>query len=416
MPRFNYEALDLRGKPVQGSLTVTTITEAATVLRSRDLVITKLHEQEPADEHSTASGAPEEDILMRLGVVKQNDIVIIFKQMAAMLRSGITLVVTLSLLAEQTKKRKLKHILSVLQREVEAGRVLSEAMSIFPRTFPKYITSMIQVGEATGLLEESLDSVISLMEERIRISRRVITSLIYPTIVLLAVPAAAVFLIWYVFPRMMPFITSMGGKLSWNVELMIALAEGFPIYAPKILLGIGIAAGIIVICYLLPTTRYYIDLFKLHLPLFGTVFQYALVYHFTRVLSVLLESGVPILDALRIIDESTGNHAAKRVIQEMAERVLRGDDLSAPLLKATNVFPPVVKHRFLSVYDRGYVSGSPGNPIEPPGCFCGTGVDTVSRGTCRICCLHNGQCHYFQLWKTGGVIIYRCLALFLNAI
>jgi type IV pilus assembly protein PilC len=134
----------------------------------------------------------------------------------------------------------------------------------------------------------------------------------------------------------------MGGKLSWNVELMIALAEGFPIYAPKILLGIGIAAGIIVICYLLPTTRYYIDLFKLHLPLFGTVFQYALVYHFTRVLSVLLESGVPILDALRIIDESTGNHAAKRVIQEMAERVLRGDDLSAPLLKATNVFPPVV--------------------------------------------------------------------------
>lgn len=342
MPRFNYEALDLRGKPVQGSLTVTTITEAATVLRSRDLVITKLHEQEPADEHSTASGAPEEDILMRLGVVKQNDIVIIFKQMAAMLRSGITLVVTLSLLAEQTKKRKLKHILSVLQREVEAGRVLSEAMSIFPRTFPKYITSMIQVGEATGLLEESLDSVISLMEERIHISRRVITSLIYPTIVLLAVPAAAVFLIWYVFPRMMPFITSMGGKLSWNVELMIALAEGFPIYAPKILLGIGIAAGIIVICYLLPTTRYYIDLFKLHLPLFGTVFQYALVYHFTRVLSVLLESGVPILDALRIIDESTGNHAAKRVIQEMAERVLRGDDLSAPLLKATNVFPPVV--------------------------------------------------------------------------
>jgi type IV pilus assembly protein PilC len=215
-------------------------------------------------------------------------------------------------------------------------------MSIFPRTFPKYITSMIQVGEATGLLEESLDSVISLMEERIHISRRVITSLIYPTIVLLAVPAAAVFLIWYVFPRMMPFITSMGGKLSWNVELMIALAEGFPIYAPKILLGIGIAAGIIVICYLLPTTRYYIDLFKLHLPLFGTVFQYALVYHFTRVLSVLLESGVPILDALRIIDESTGNHAAKRVIQEMAERVLRGDDLSAPLLKATNVFPPVV--------------------------------------------------------------------------
>jgi type IV pilus assembly protein PilC len=214
MPRFNYEALDLRGKPVQGSLTVTTITEAATVLRSRDLVITKLHEQEPADEHSTASGAPEGDILMRLGVVKQNDIVIIFKQMAAMLRSGITLVVTLSLLAEQTKKRKLKHILSVLQREVEAGRVLSEAMSIFPRTFPKYITSMIQVGEATGLLEESLDSVISLMEERIHISRRVITSLIYPTIVLLAVPAAAVFLIWYVFPRMMPFITSMGGKLS----------------------------------------------------------------------------------------------------------------------------------------------------------------------------------------------------------
>ncbi len=259
-----------------------------------------------------------------------------------MLRSGISLVPTLSLLERQTSRRKLKFILARLRSEVEEGKPLSEAMSLFPRTFPSLLLSMVKVGETTGLLETSLERVAALWEEKLGLFRRILSTLLYPTLVFAAALGAVAFLVGYVVPKLTPFVKSMGGKLTWNVELLLAASASFPTLAPKILAVAGLVAAVFALLHCFPGPRYYLDLTKLRLPLIGSVLTSALVVHFARTFSLLLESGVPLLDSLRITEESTSNYAAKKVLREMAERVLEGENLSAPLLNATRVFPPVV--------------------------------------------------------------------------
>lgn len=340
MPQFQYEALDSRGKTVRGIVNGATPNEAAAILKSRNLAITGLRQE--GEEATTGRTLGSDDLLTTLSIVRQYDVVILLKQMVAMLRSGISLVATLNLLIGQTRRRKLRKILIEIKADVESGRFLSEAMTRFPRVFPPFVTSMVQVGETTGIIEDSLEQVVTLWEERISISRRIINTMIYPAIVLIAVPAAAAFLIWYVIPNLTPFIKSMGGELTWNVELLIAIADGFPSAAPKILIALVLLIAATAALHLLPGPRYYLDLLKLHLPLVGPIFQDAVVVHFTRTLSMLLDSGVPVLDCIRNVKDSTRNHAAKRVLQDMEQRIMQGEEISAPLLEATSTFPPVV--------------------------------------------------------------------------
>ncbi len=339
MPSFFYTALDPRGKTVKGTISGATITEAARTLRSWGLSITALEEAGDPDE---GASAPSPDLLTSLSFVTQADVVLLLKQMAAMLRSGISLVPTLSLLERQTSRRKLKFILARLRSEVETGKPLSEAMALFPRTFPSLLISMVKVGETTGLLETSLERVAALWEEKLGLFRRILSTLIYPALVFAAALGAVAFLVGYVVPKLTPFVKSMGGKLTWNVEILLAAGASFPVLAPKIFAGVALVAGLFGLLHYLPGPRYYLDLAKLRLPLIGSVFTSALVVHFARTFSLLLESGVPVLDSLRITEESASNYAAKKVLREMAERVLEGENLSAPLLNATRVFPPVV--------------------------------------------------------------------------
>jgi type IV pilus assembly protein PilC len=311
LPRYSYEAFDSSGKTVRGIISGGNIAESAAALRKQDLFITTLNEQaEPTAETTPAPSF------------------------------------------------KLKFILSSIRRDVELGKSLTGALERFPRIFPPVFTTILKTGEATGLLDTAMERAAGLWEEKLALRRQIVSSTAYPALILATAIGAVIFMVSYVIPRIVPFLESMGGKLPWNTRLLIALADNFPAVAPKVGIGLGIAAGVLALTHRLPAARYFLDRGKLLLPFVGPVFQYALIIQFARTLSLLINSGIPVVEALRLTGEGTGNTAAKRVIDRMIEHVLYGENLSEPLLEATNIFPPMVGNMVRVGEETGNVDSS----------------------------------------------------------
>jgi type IV pilus assembly protein PilC len=344
MPQYSYQAVGGDGKTAKGTLAADSLSGAAAVLRRRGLVITGLKEQErPASaEAPPAASWDLNRLLIRISRVKQSDVVVLLWQMAALLASGVTITSALSVLEAQCRNRRLKFILSSVRRDVEAGQSLTDAMARFPKTFPPMVTSALKTGETTGLLDTTMERVAAYWEEKLALLGRIIASSIYPAIVLLMSLGVVYFMVGHVIPSIAPLMAVMGGEMPWATEVLVYIADNLSANLNK--LGIGLAGLMIVMAgvYRLPASRYFIDRHKTRLPLLGSIFQYAIVVHFARTLSLLINSGVSVLEALKATRETTGNKAVKRVIDRMIDRVLHGESLSEPLLRAGNYFPPMV--------------------------------------------------------------------------
>ena len=301
---------------------------------------------------------PKPDLLARLSMVKQGEVVFCLRQLAYLIKSGVSIVSSLFLLADQTKNRKLKYILACVRRDVEAGRPLSEAMARFPKTFPLMVTSVLKTGETSGLIDTAMDRVAAYWEERLTRLRKILSSLLYPAIVLLVTCGVVAFMISYVIPRIVPLLEVLGGELPWNTMLLVSIGEN----SAAILAQTGILAVILIVAggilYCVPQTRYLIDRYKLRLPLIGPIFQYAIVTHFARTLALLVSSGVSIVESLTATRATIKNRFVQRSVDQMTEMVLYGENLSAPFFRAGSVFPAMVGTMIRVGEETGAVDGA----------------------------------------------------------
>lgn len=276
--------------------------------------------------------------------VNVRDLVTFTRLFATMIDAGLPLVQCLDILAGQQSNPRFAVILKDIKSNVEQGSSFSDALRRHPKVFDELFVNLVQAGEAGGILDSILNRLSVYLEKRQKLMRQLKGALSYPTIVLLIAIGVMVVMLTFVIPAFENMFAEFGGgadALPWITQVMVALSHGFISWLPFIILGVvGISVGV---GYILrqPKGKRAFHAMLLKLPVMGSVLQKIAVARFTRTLGTLLQSGVPILDALEICARTSGNLIIEEGIMMVRRQVSEGKSMAEPLVEA-RVFPDMV--------------------------------------------------------------------------
>ena len=333
MPLYTYKWLTSDGAENTEVFEAASLDAAAEQLRARRVMVLSINEVVPE--------RPGGGRMAAFGYVGSGDIVVLFRQLAVLIKAGVTVVGALQVLEEQCAKRRLRSILGTVRLDVETGRSFADALRRYPGVFSSVVVGMIEAGEVGGILDVVLERIATMLEKRAAFRSRLFTSLTYPAILFIAGGGALVFLATKVIPNLEPFIRARTGKLEWNTELLFNGSRWLSTHLGHLLVVSLALAGVILIFSRSNVGRLQVDRLRLSLPVIGSIFLYSSMVQFSRNLASLVSSGVPLLLALRTVRGTIGNEAVARVVDEMHDRVIEGHSLSEPLRKS-RLFPPMV--------------------------------------------------------------------------
>lgn len=277
-----------------------------------------------------------------------------------MAKSGLSIISALKILSEEIENKKLKKIIGKVKTEVETGKQLSEALSEFPDVFPPIYVSMIASGETAGKLEDALTQVHSQMKKSEELTSRIRGAMIYPAVVLTAIVGIAIEVVVFVLPKVMVMFKEFNAELPLATRILIWITNAgqllFTTYRGFIALAVLI--GLISLwrwLYKRPAFKYTIHTFNLYLPIFGPVIKKLNVARFTLTLSSLLQSTIPIIEAVRISADVLGNVVYKKALLGAAENLKKGEQLSVILRRYSRLFPPMVTEMIMVGEETGEV-------------------------------------------------------------
>ena len=277
--------------------------------------------------------------------VKAKDLSIFTRQFSVMIDAGLPLVQCLEILAQQQDNKYFQQILLQVRQDVEEGSTLSAAMARHPRVFDQLYANMVEAGETGGILDLILQRLSTFIEKIVKLKRDVISALIYPSaVVLLAVVAVAVIMVVVIpqFQNIFLGLLGPGELLPLPTRIVVGISNFLAGWGGlgMLILIIGAVVGIR-FYYKTPNGRKVLDRLLLKLPVFGSILQKIAVARFSRTLSTLLSSGVPILQSLDITARTAGNVIIEEAIISVRTGVERGENFVDPL-RATEVFPNMV--------------------------------------------------------------------------
>jgi len=372
MPKFNYVAMDSHGKETKGTLEVNSQNEAIGRVKEMGLFPTKIVEvekaKEKADKKPAAKGAagkapgkPKKkgEINIKIpglgGRVKSKVLTTFTRQLATLVDAGLPLLRGLRVLEKQERNPTLKNIIGELALSIEGGSTFSEGLAQHPKVFNRLFVNMVKAGELGGVLEVVLARLSEFMEKAQKIKGKVIAAMFYPCAVLVVATAILIVLMVFVVPKFKEVFAGMldGAQLPAFTRLVLGISE-----AIKDHLIVTIAVAIVVwIAFMLAVRtkggRRVFDKVKLKAPVLGPVVTKVAISRFTRTLGTLVSSGVPILQALTIVKETSGNVIVGSAVQAIHDSVKEGETITAPL-EASKVFPPMV----VSMVDVGEQTGA----------------------------------------------------------
>lgn len=333
---YTYTGRNAANKVVKGRIDGST--EGVVVSRLRALGISPI----TVTEAKAATGFSREISLpgFQKGV-KLKDLAVMARQMSTMISSGLTLIRTLSILAEQTENKVLGATLETVRTEVEAGSALSDAMSRQSKIFPPLMISLVRAGEAGGFLEQTLQSIAVSFEKDVKLRSTIKSALTYPVAVLIIAFVAVVGMLIFVVPIFKQMFADLGGELPLPTQFLVVLSENMIWIGPLLLIGIvGFSAWwrankneqrVMAV----------VDPLRLRIPVFGGLFKKVAIARFTRNFGTMIGSGVPILQSLKIVGETSGNYVIESALVKVAESVRQGKSISGPLALEP-VFPSMV--------------------------------------------------------------------------
>jgi type IV pilus assembly protein PilC len=329
---YAYKVRDRRGSLVSGELQAD----------NRDLVLARLREMEyiPLEVKRKSAGLKRE-FSLRPGRVKLKHLAVFSRQFATMVNSGLPLLRTLAILSEQTESKELTRVVGEMRLEVERGSSLSEAMSKYPKAFDKLYVAMVKAGEVSGNLDQVLLRVADTIEKEVSLRQKIKSAMTYPIVVFALVVIILSAILIFVVPTFKDLYAQLGGTLPGPTRLLIAISD---IVRRFFLVVVGvIAVGIWLSRRWIRTDkgRYAFDRFKLKIPIFGELFRKTALSRFARTLGTLSRSGVPILQALDIVQETVKNSVVARAVKDVQSSVKEGESLAKPLTRHP-VFPPMV--------------------------------------------------------------------------
>lgn len=288
-----------------------------------------------------------------VGTVKNKDVVIFTRQLATLIDADLPLVRSLVVLRDQLKSGAMKDIITQLEKDIESGSTLSEAMSRFPRTFSKLYVNMIRAGEVGGVLDVVLDRLAEFSEKSQRLASHIRSALAYPAFVVTVALTVLIVLITFIVPKFMEIFMEVGSTLPLLTVMLLNVSSFFK---ANWYFGVILITAMILIfraVYRNKKTRIMMDEFQLKLPVIGMLVRKVAVARFARTLGTLISSGVPILQALDITKDTAGNEIIARAIGRVHDSIKEGESIAKPL-EASGVFPLMV----VNMIDVGEETGS----------------------------------------------------------
>ena len=371
MPKYDYVALDQKGNETKGSIEGASQNEAIGRVKDMGFFPTKIVEADKAQDKKAAgkkakAKAPVKggkkggamNINIKIpglgGGVKPKVLTTFTRQLATLVDAGLPLLRGLRVLEKQERNANLKKILGELSLSIEGGSTFSEGLAQHPKVFNKLFVNMVKAGELGGVLEVVLKRLAEFSEKAQKIKGKVKAALFYPIAVLIVAVGIMILLMCFVVPKFKDVFAGMGFTLPGFTLLVLGISD---LIKNHILETMGVLAVLVVIFMLVTgktkTGRYLWDKFKLKMPALGPVISKVAISRFTRTLGTLVSSGVPILQALTIVRETSGNVIISNAISKVHESVKEGETITAPL-EASGVFPPMV----VSMVDVGEQTGA----------------------------------------------------------
>ena len=343
MAVFAYKAKTEEGKVTRGKIEAMSKKEALAELGMMDLIV---FEVEPLNSFLNT------EINLRSGL-KPKDFIIFLRQFATLISAGILLVESLDLLAEQTTNPRLKAILEDLSTEVQEGSPLSVSMSKHPAVFPNLLIQMIQSAEVSGRLEEVLEQMANYYEKQYRNKQKVTTAMTYPIVVGVLALVITAFLLIFIVPIFGEMFASFGSELPAITQMVLGLSQWFQKY--WVLILVFLLATIFLLRYLSQRDKmaYSFDYLQLKIPIIGMFLQKTILARMTQTLSSLLNSSVPILQALDVTSQVVDNRVVEEVLLAAKKDVEQGESLAKPM-EAHWFFPTLI----IQMINVGEASGS----------------------------------------------------------
>lgn len=333
MPKYRFTAVDKQGREIKGLEESDSVQAVLATIRDRGLFPVKVF---PIGKGRVIS-------FLTRGGVRSKILTISTRQLATLLGAGLPLVRAIRVIEEQQPAGYWKNVLKGLIEAVEGGSSFSDALGRYPQIFSRLYINMVKAGESAGLLELVLARLAEYFEKNAKLRGKVISSLVYPCLVLFMALLILMGLMIFVVPRFAEMFIDMGIELPRVTNFLINTSKGMLTFKFWVIL-----IAIIIFTRVLINSikrfnmgRYLLDMIKLKLPIIGMLVQKIAISRFARTLGTLVASGVHILGALNIVKETIGNEVVSKGISVVHNSVKEGESIVAPL-RQTPIFDPVV--------------------------------------------------------------------------
>lgn len=333
---FAYTARDSGGKLVKGR--VDAPSENAVVSRLRTMGVSPISIEESA----AATGLNRE---IRIPGMAKNvglkDLAVMSRQMATMIAAGLSLLRTLTILADQTENKILAETLGEVRSEIESGSSLSDSFARYPLIFPRLMIHLVKAGEAGGFLDGALESIAKNFESDVKLRATIKSAMTYPVAVLAMAFLAVIAMLIFIVPVFKAMFQGFGGQLPLPTQILVVLSENMVWIAPLLIVSIVVFNVWWRRNKHTDKVRSFVDPLKLKAPVFGPLFAKVAIARFTRNFATMMGAGVPILQSLAIVGETSGNWVIEEALKKVQESVRTGKSIAGPLALEP-VFPAMV--------------------------------------------------------------------------
>jgi type IV pilus assembly protein PilC len=327
---FVWEGRARGGAVHKGEVEADTREAAIAVLRQQHIVVTTI---KPKPKDLTLPGFG--------GGVSEKDLVLFTRQFSTMIDAGLPLVQCLEILGKQTENKGFAKIIFEIKKDVEGGSTFADALRKHPKIFDNLYVNLVQAGELGGVLDTTFARLAGYIEKARSLKSKVKSAMVYPSAIVFVAVSVIIFLMIFVIPIFAQMFQDFGGTLPWPTQFVIGASnfiKSYILFTIPVLIG-GVFA--LKQYYKTEAGKRLIDRILLTLPIFGVLLQKAAIARFSRTLSTLLSSGVPIIDSLDITARTAGNKVLELAILASISSIKEGQTLATPLAKHP-VFPPMV--------------------------------------------------------------------------
>lgn len=343
MPNYKYRAMNEKGEKIEGVFTAESREEVKEMIQANNYFPLMIEE-------------PKQGVkldLSGLAKVKTKDISVFCRQFHTMLDAGSPINSALHILSTQHPNKKLREALSIVEDEVRKGSTLAEAMTKPKDVFPSLLISMIETGEVSGTLDSVMLRMSKHYEKENRINNKIKGAMIYPLVLATVAIGVIVFILAFVMPMFVDMFTQGGVELPTSTKILLGISSGIQSYGWLMLLA-TISVVIVLRRYFKSEKGQELSSkLKLTIPVIKKLNQKIIVSRFTRTLSTVLASGIPLVQGLQVVNGVIGNKVAEKALDEIKDKVIKGEGLAEPI-KECGIFPMMLS----SMIKIGEESGS----------------------------------------------------------